>query len=49
METNYGVVKLVVDKQVTEEKLTATADAANSKAVLSNTTVRSVGADEREE
>ena len=46
IETNYGVVKLGVDKQVTQEKLTATADAANSRAVLSNTTVRSVGADE---
>ena len=46
IETNYGVIKLGVDKQVTQEKLTATADAANSKAVLSNTTVRSVGVDE---
>ena len=46
IETNYGVIKLGVDKQVMQEKLTATADAANSKAVLSHTTVRSVGADE---
>ena len=43
IETNYGVVKLGVDKQVTQEKLTATTDATNSKAVLNNTTVRSVG------
>ena len=34
IETKYGVVKLGVDKQATREKLTATADAANSKAVL---------------
>ena len=46
IETNYGVVKLGVGKEVTQEKLTATADAINSKAVLNDTTVRSVGVDE---
>ena len=46
VETEGSIINLAVDKTVMQEKLTATADAANSKAVLSNTTVRSVGADE---
>jgi len=46
IEATYGVVKLGVDEEVVQEKLTATAGDANSKAVLDNTTVRSVGVDE---
>ena len=45
IETTYGVVKLATDKEVMQEKLTATAGDANSKAILDNTTVRSVGVD----
>ena len=46
VETEGNIIKFAVDKTVMQEKLTATADAANSKAVLSNATVRSVDADD---
>ena len=49
IETSNKVIKLRVDKGKIQEKLTAITDATNatttSKAVLSNTTVRSIGVD----
>ena len=54
IETTGNIIKLAVDKNNIQEKLTATPDATNttttptitSKAVLSNTTVRSIGVDD---
>ena len=55
IETTGNIIKLSVDKNNIQEKLTAIADAtdttttpptATSKAVLSNTTVRSIGVDD---
>ena len=49
IETSNKVIKLRVDKGKTQEKLIAITDATNatttSKAVLSNTTLRSIGVD----
>ena len=44
--TEGNIIKFAVDKEITQEKLTATAEAANSQAGLSNTTIRSFGVDE---
>ena len=45
IETSNKIIKLGVDKTVIQEKLVAVNDATGSKAVLSGTTVRSVGTD----
>ena len=45
VETSGSIVKLAVDKTKIQEKLIPITDATTSKAVLSGTTVRSVGVD----
>ena len=46
IETTGNIIKLAVDKNNIQEKLTAIADATASKAVLSGGTIRSIGVDD---